>query len=97
MTYISIKDDNWNVIIDNINIKDLSLEVKKILIDMLSLQKVTEKIYNWYWFIYKNRKYQNTWVKRKPKEWEYYLSWAKAEVYQAFHDMDQEYYIAKEI
>lgn len=96
MTNISITDDSWKVIIDNINIKDLSLEVKKILIDMLSLKTVTQKEYKGAWF-FNTKKYINTWIKRCPLKWEMYLSWAKPEAYKAFHNLDQEFYIAKEL
>lgn len=96
MTNISITDDSWKVIIDNMNIKDLSLEVKKILIDMLSLKTVTQKEYKGDW-VFNTKTFINTWVKRKPFQFEWYLSWAKAEAYQAMHDLDTEYYIAKEL
>ena len=36
MTSITVTDDNWINIINNVNIKDLSSESKKILIDILN-------------------------------------------------------------
>ena len=94
MTSITVTDDNWINIIDNVNIKDLSSESKKILIDMLSL-KTTKESKEYEWEFWSNKRYIHTWEFRRPLKWEYYLSWAIAKAYEAYHDLGTEYYIVK--
>lgn len=78
----------------NYEIKDLSTEVSKILIKMLSIKEESNKIYFWSWF-HRYKEFKRTWEFRQPLAWEYYLSWAKAEVYQAFHNLGSKFHIVK--
>lgn len=38
-----------------------------------------------------------TWEYRKPKKWEYYLSWAHPTAYMALNDLKKAYHIATKV
>lgn len=76
------------------DIWELSIEVSDILIKMLSIKKQASKIYKEASFN-KTKDYVRTWEFRPPLKGEYYLSWARAEVYKAFDNLSTPFHIAK--
>lgn len=83
---------NW----EDFDIRDLSIEVSKILIKMLSIKEKESKIYNGASLLEKNKNYIRTWEFRNPLKGEYFISWCIPEVYKAFYNMDTKYHIVKQ-